>query len=211
VRMTLTVASSEVKGLYFYATQLRDIHLEGRIVDGKRLSFNEFDQSGHATASFDGEFLEQDPRGKLKGNLGCSFIAGSWSKAGSTATLPFQLKMDSGTYGTLTQRYEVAGAADDNLIHRNALRFWQAVGKGDKPTVASLVTFPIKVRISGVSRGIRSRQELISNYDAIFTPVFRGKIGAALPRNMFVRDQGIMLGNGEVWFDANGKVIAVNN
>jgi hypothetical protein len=27
---------------------------------------------------------------------------------------------------------------------------------------------------------------------------------------MFVRDQGIMLGNGEVWFGADGKVIALN-
>ena len=32
-----------------------------------------------------------------------------------------------------------------------------------------------------------------------------------MPRNMFVRDEGAMLGGGSVWFGADGKVIAFGN
>jgi hypothetical protein len=32
-----------------------------------------------------------------------------------------------------------------------------------------------------------------------------------MPRNMFVRDQGVMLGSGQAWFDARGRVVALNN
>jgi len=43
------------------------------------------------------------------------------------------------------------------------------------------------------------------------TPEFQKAIASAVPRNMFVRDLGIMLGGGEVWFGPDGDVIALNN
>jgi hypothetical protein len=58
---------------------------------------------------------------------------------------------------------------------------------------------------------IRNGEELMSRYGDIFSRPYQKAISEAMPRNMFARDQGIMLGRGEVWFGANGRVIALNN
>jgi hypothetical protein len=210
VRLTLTASQGEVSGVYFYATQMKDIRIAGRISDG-HLALSEFDTSGGITARFEGEFPDHDPHGQFKGTLRCEVIVGSWQKEGAPEKLPFYLSQENGNSGTLDHRYAVAGARDDTLIHQNALRFWQAIVKGDKATVASLIDYPIKVQVAGTARSVRSRQELISQYDAIFSPAYRKAVADAIPRNMFARDQGIMLGSGEAWFDSNGRVIALNN
>jgi hypothetical protein len=211
VRLTLTVTHGEVSGVYFYSTQLKDIRVAGRVSDGRRLDLDELDAGGKVTARFEAEFPEHDPRGTVQGTRHCEVIVGSWHKIDAAQKLPVYLSLQDGTSGTLTHMYAVAGAQDDSLIHRNAFRFWQAVTMGDKPTVASLIDYPIKVHVAGTLKTIRTRDELLSQYDAIFSPAYRKAISAAMPRNMFARDQGIMLGRGEVWFGANGRVIALNN
>lgn len=212
VRMTLVFRGSDVNGVYFYASQLKDIQLKGRITNGTKIVLDELDPSGKIVAHFDGNFPEHDPRGKFGGNkLECETIVGSWHKIDSNETLPVYLSMDNGTSGTLTNRYASAGIQDDNLIHQNALQFWNAVKLRDKRTVAALITYPIEVGISGETKRINSPKELIANYNAIFSPRFREAIINAIPRNMFVRDQGVMLGNGQAWFGVDGKVITLNN
>ena len=107
--------------------------------------------------------------------------------------------------------YQIAGASDDGIVNRNAFRFWQAVTKGDKSTVASLIVYPIKVHVAGSLKTIHDRNDLLTHYDAVFSPGYRAAIAAEAPRDMFARDQGIMLGSGEVWFGRDGRVIALNN
>jgi len=211
VRVTLTESNGELAGVYFYSTQLKDIRIRGRIVDGTRTVLEEMDSSGRITARFEGDFPGRDPRGGFgKEKLNCEVIVGSWHKIDAAQALPVYLSLENATSGTLTNRYAVAGAKDDALIHRRAYQFREAVTKQDKTTVASLIDYPIEVRLAGVRKTIRGPKELIAQYDAIFSNVYREAIATALPRNMFARDQGIMLGNGEVWFGANGKVIALN-
>jgi hypothetical protein len=210
IRVTLTATGDGVEGVYFYATQLEDIHLSGRVVEG-HMTLDELDAAGKVTARFEGQFADRDPHGRFQGALRCEVIVGSWRKPGEGKELPLYLSQESGTWGSLGHRYEVAGAKDDETVHRGALRFWNAVARGDKETAAASIRYPIKVRVGAAVRSIRSRQELISNYDAIFPSAYRQAIAAALPRNMFARDQGIMLGNGQVWFGPDGRVIALNN
>ena len=210
IRLTLTATQDGVEGVYFYATHLKDIRLSGRIVEG-RMTLDELDAAGTVTARFEGQFADRDPRGRFQGALRCEVITGSWRGPGDGKELPFYLSQESGSWGSLGHMYEVAGAKDDDAVHRCALRFRDAVVKGDKEMAASSIRYPIRVRVGTAVRSIRSRQELISNYDAIFQPAYRQAIAAALPRNMFARDQGIMLGNGQVWFGPDGRVIALNN
>lgn len=226
VRLTLTLEDGALSGVYFYATQLKDIRLAGSISNGDHLTLNELDAAGRITARFEGEFPERDPRGKLSGALTCDVITGFWQRVSGSNTsqpgtragvvsaaksLPLFLEMTDGTSGTLSHRYSPAGASDDAPIDRNALRFWRAVAANDRATVASLIRYPIRARIGGASTAIPDPAALISHYDAIFSPAFRAAIAAALPRNMFVRDQGVMLGHGEVWFGSDGRVITLNN
>jgi hypothetical protein len=211
-RMTLVITGDKVEGVYFYATQLKDISLRGKIIDGSKIILDELDSEGNVTAQFDGEFPEQDPHNRYKLKLQCEVIAGSWHKIGSEKKLPFYFSNESDTGSTLSNRYSPAGVTDDELIHRNAKRFWDAVKNKDKKTVASLVKYPIRVGISNGTKRIKGPDELIANYDAIFSPAYVKAISNALPRNMFCRYNGIMLGRrGEVWFNAHGKVIALNN
>lgn len=212
IRVTLVFGGEQVNGLYFYASQLRDIALKGRIENGTNIVLDELDAQGHVAARFEGRFSERDPKGRFTGDkLECEIIVGSWRKLDSFAPLPVYLALESGTAGALSNRCAVAGADSDELIHRSAVRFRDAVRRGDKAVVASLVAYPIVVQVAGGKKRLRRPAEFIANFDAIFSAGYRDAIASALPRNMFVRDQGVMLGRGEVWFGADGKVIALNN
>jgi hypothetical protein len=212
IRMTLVISSEEVEGVYFYVTQLKDIRLEGHILDGSRLMLDELNLEGKTTAKFEGQFVEQDPKGKFgNSKLQCEVIVGSWRSIDKKVELPVYLSKESATAGTLFHRYAVAGAEDDELIHKNALRFWNAVKRGDKKTVAALIKYPINVVVKGGIKNIGGPKELLSHYDKIFSTRYRDAIAKAIPRNMFVRYDGIMLGDGQVWFGPDGKVIALNN
>jgi hypothetical protein len=56
---------------------------------------------------------------------------------------------------------------------------------------------------------LRSAAELVKQYDAVITPATRKAILNDVPRYMFVRDEGVMLANGIVWFGSDGKVISL--
>ena len=189
VRATLMVTDSGLAGVYFYSTQLKDIRLAGRFIDGSRIVLDELDAAGKVTARFEGEFPERDPHGGFGAALlHCEVIVGSWHKIEGAERLPVYLSEVHGTSGTLAHRYAVAGVSDDELVHRTAQRFWTALINGDKPTVASLIKYPIRVHVAGRVRSVRTSQELISQYETVFSMKFREAIAAALPRNMFARD-----------------------
>lgn len=211
VRMSLVIDGEKVNGVYFYASQLRDIAITGTIKNGTDIVLNELDGKGNVTARFEGQFAERDPKGRFGGGkLECETIVGVWQKMESSKQLPFYVSMEGGGSGSLKNRYALLDA-DDEKIHRSAFKFWDAVKRGDKKTVAAQIVYPIKVQVSGNVKRLRNSAELIANYDAIFSPQYREEIVNAIPRNMFVNYQGIMLGSGQVWFNPDGKVIALNN
>jgi hypothetical protein len=209
VRVTLQLKGETLQGVYFYGSQLKDIRLTGRIVAGERVELDEVDDRGKVTARFEGAFVEgpdDDDDDSLRGSSGCEIIEGVWKKEGSADSRSFTVSMRGGGSGALGRRYETAGAKDDEAVHRAALQFQRAVVGGDKGKVAALVQYPVRVR----QTVIRNRKELLAQYDGIFTREFVAAIASAMPRNMFARYDGIMLGNGEVWFGASGKVITLN-
>lgn len=212
IRMSLVLDKGTVSGVYFYASQLKDIKLKGLLQGGKHLVLDEIDNNGKTTARFEGDFVERDPRGKFaESPLSCEVIVGTWQKLNATSSLPLYLSSDSIVGGSLAHRYEAAGVKDDEQVHQQAAKFWTAVKQGDKETVAVQISYPIKVNLAGKRQRLNGPQQLLVNYDKIFHPDFRQAIVSALPRNMFARDQGIMLGGGEVWFGPDGKVISLNN
>lgn len=204
IRLTFTRTQDAVAGVYFHAGVWKDVRVSGKISGDKNLVLEE---SG---GRFDLEFTEHDPRGQLPGTLRCQIIAGTWRKEGAKQKLPVYLSLESGAGGKLDRMYEIAGAKDDQVVNTNALRFWQAVKRGDKATVASMVAYPLRLRISGSMTTIHNTQELLKQYDTIFTSGFRQTIEADLPRNMFANDRGISLAGGGVWFNAAGRVSMVN-
>ena len=213
VKVALAVVDGKVDGVYFYTTQLKDISIKGNIVDGKKLVLDEMDSTGHITGKFEGEFAEQDPLGKFgTSKLQCEVITGNWhSQDNPLKKLPFYFALQSEGSSTLSNRYQIAGAEDDQHINQMAQHFWESVKLGNKNEVASQIAYPITVKLLKGSKRIRNAKEFLKYYDAIFTARFVQATSYATPRNMFARDQGIMLGNGEVWFGPHGKVITLNN
>jgi hypothetical protein len=48
-------------------------------------------------------------------------------------------------------------------------------------------------------------------YSRIFTSQFVAKIADGIPHNMFANYQGIMIANGAVWFNEQGRSFVINN
>lgn len=212
VRMTLVFAGEEVSGVYFYASQLKDIPLRGRMVDATHARLEERDAAGKVVANFDVEFPERDPASAFGDSaLECEVIRGTWSSAAGDRTLPVYLQMEGGSAGSIRHRYAAIGVRDPETVHRNSQAFWLAVKKDDRATAVSLVRYPIRIDTSDGRKRYASAGELLADYERVFTPAFREAIAKGFPRNMFVRDEGAMLGSGQVWFGADGKVTALNN
>lgn len=212
IRMTLVFSGDKLEGVYTYRSQLRDIRLRGRIEGGKTVVLEELDDAGRVAARFEGEFVTRDPKGRYgDSELACEVMMGIWTKAGSADPLSFYLATDGATSGGLRHRYGAIGVRDDEVVHRGAARFWRAVKAGDRATAAAQVRYPTAVTLDGKVRRLKGPKDLLAVYDAVFTPKFVAAILDSTPRYMFVRDEGAMLGNGWVWFGADGKVTALNN
>ena len=127
VRFELLEARGSVTGYYFYASQLKDIRLFGTIADGRRIELQGLATGGEPEAEISGEFLDKDPQGRLKGNLTCDIIIGTWHNTDGSSKLPVSLRTIASIPNPHGHGYEVAGASDDERINRAAERFRQAV------------------------------------------------------------------------------------
>lgn len=91
-----------------------------------------------------------------------------------------------------------------------------AVDKGDRAWLASLPCGVKVNRKSGASQDY-SPAKVARAYDKIITPAVKRAIDAQDPDQLFKRDMGVMVGDGEVWFSEVGLhgrwvycIVAVN-
>ena len=80
-------------------------------------------------------------------------------------------------------------------------RLQSAVRSGNLRAVSALIAFPLRVNTSEGPRTYRDRKSVEGDFGRIFTPRVRQAILNQRPDRLFVRDQGAMIGDGEVWFD----------
>ena len=65
----------------------------------------------------------------------------------------------------------------------------------------ALISFPLRVNAASGARTYRDARSVERDFDRIFTPRVKQAIARQRAENLFVRDQGAMIGDGEVWFD----------
>lgn len=134
--------------------------------------------------------------------LGASFLA---------ATGP-ALANDS---GQLDNPYAAAGISDPAHVTQFLARLKQAMAAGDRAAVAAMVNYPLHVYAPGRGPTIyRNTATLRAGYAQVFTPEVTAAIAAATPGSLFIRDQGVMIGNGQVWMnEVHGavKIITINH
>ena len=90
----------------------------------------------------------------------------------------------------------------DSAEYRHVITAFQAaVQAHDAAGVAALVRYPITVRVGGTSRTIKSPQKFVARYDSIITPAIAAAVQGQAYDSMMVNARGVMLGQGEVWFN----------
>lgn len=92
--------------------------------------------------------------------------------------------------------------ADTKRAENFLLTLRSAVEANDKAKVASMVKYPVRVNLPDrTHRLIRTPEQLRRQYDFLFNADTRKAIQEQVPQCMFARDQGAMIGNGQVWFE----------
>lgn len=77
-----------------------------------------------------------------------------------------------------------------------------AVKAGDAATVASLVRYPFEITIDGEEYLLRNEGEFAGRYEDIFTPALVKLVTEQGYDTLFVNQDGVMFGNGELWLSA---------
>jgi hypothetical protein len=79
-------------------------------------------------------------------------------------------------------------------------KFQDALKRDDREAVASLVNYPLLVTAGGKMH-IRSRNQLLANYQRVFTAQVRAAILKANADDVWGNSNGFMVGSGVIWFD----------
>ena len=111
--------------------------------------------------------------------------------------------------------YAVAGISNAAQVTQFLARLKQALTADDHAAIAAIVKYPLTVYSSaGRPATYRNAAALSDNYTRVFTPEVKAAIAAAKPDDLFARDLGVMIGNGEIWMNEIGgsmQIITVNH
>jgi hypothetical protein len=110
-------------------------------------------------------------------------------------------------------KYAVAGIDDAESVDKFFLELKTAVEKNERDKVVLLVDYPINVLIKGRRTRLRNKAELLKNYNLVFNEKVK-QVLAKSSAPSFVNYQGVMIGDGEIWFNLikdKLKITAINN
>ena len=118
------------------------------------------------------------------------------------------------TRDPLEGRLWLAGIDDPQCLVAFLDRLQRAVEAEDRDAVLACIQMPFRTYRSGVvTRTYRTRAQLKRDYDRLLTPNVIAAIREARYDRLFVRDQGVMIGSGEIWMFDHGqgiRIIAIN-
>jgi hypothetical protein len=203
----------QLRGVYFYKKYLQDLLLEGEYTGDRALVLRERSANGAVSGMFALRFADRDPRGSPgDAQLDQEVLVGKWTSADGTKQYPVYLRQRGITRLSPGQgRYTVAGAMDDALVEHNAQAFYRSVLAGNRKIAARYVAYPVSFFLHGQRRAAANEAEFLKSYRAIFSKEFVARIARDMPHHMFANAEGIMLADGAVWFDEQGKVRRLNN
>jgi hypothetical protein len=211
IGMSLSVRDKELEGAYFYREYLTDIPLKGSPTGEREITLRVTDSGGAAKGTFHLHLSEHGPHYGSTAVLQGEVLQGTWSSADGSKTYAVALRLQHDCAKPGSREYEVAGAKDDALVEKNAQAFCAAVLHGKPEEAAKYVSYPCTVSRDGKRIFLNSEAEFLKSYDAIFTKAFVARIATGVPHHMFANYQGIMIADGAVWFDAEGKARNFNH
>ncbi|HEX3423323.1 MAG TPA: hypothetical protein VHS33_07985 [Sphingomicrobium sp.] len=93
-----------------------------------------------------------------------------------------------------------SAAAVDQAYRRFLPELQAALRSKDRRPLINLVSLPLRVNFAGHPRLYRNRQSVERDFSRIFTAKVRLAVLKQKRGSLFVRDQGAMVGDGELWF-----------
>ena len=75
-----------------------------------------------------------------------------------------------------------------------------AIKNGDQIAVTDSVLFPLRIYMNGKTRTVSSRTQFLQLYGRIMSPGVRKAIVSQNPECLFANADGVMIGDGEIWF-----------
>jgi hypothetical protein len=99
-------------------------------------------------------------------------------------------------------RFSVAGLDNDSEVEQFFISFKEAIAKGDKRKVASLVSYPIMVNLANGRRTkIGNVADFVRAYDHIFDAKFKRLIATTEVKDLWAKYSGVAMPGGEIWFN----------
>jgi hypothetical protein len=84
-----------------------------------------------------------------------------------------------------------------------------AASKGDKAAIVKFIIYPLRVNKAGKSRHVKTKVGVENNFSKIFTDKVLQAITHQKYADLFCRDQGVMIGDGQVWINQQGDKIGI--
>ena len=76
----------------------------------------------------------------------------------------------------------------------------RAVAGADARAVAAMASYPLGTGVAGHRATIRTQEEFLARYEQIITPDVASAIEKQSYAGLFANADGVMIGDGEVWF-----------
>lgn len=148
--------------------------------------------------------------GTQKGDI----LTGIFTNKNDNVEVNLYLVLSHSIGSTLDKRYPlVEGTTED--VENFSKEIKSYIKSGNKKELAELIQYPISVTIHNANKTINNSEEFIQSYEDIITDHFKYKIDVSYTRYLFSNDMGIMMGNGDIWFNSlkgkGLKIIAINN
>ncbi len=109
--------------------------------------------------------------------------------------------------GSIPVSWRNAGFSNPVAFKEFLKRFQFWVANNHKDSVADAIAFPL------LGKGPKTKESFLSKYDVYFSDKVKKALGEQNFSQIFRRDKGAMIGNGQLWFNERPegfKIIAIN-
>ena len=121
------------------------------------------------------------------------------------------LKSYMGRITTLYNKFEAPLEVATTTPHQKIEKIYRAIVDNKPEALADLITFPTSITISGKDTKFENKTKFVEKYSSIFTKKYRENVAKEkVTPNMFSNYQGIMLGDGIMWFTDEGDLQTLN-
>lgn len=127
-------------------------------------------------------------------------VIGPTTSAYATKNVPPENNKTTKRKVKVESRYEVAGITNAKEFEKSFNSIKYLVKNNEKLKVASYVSYPLNVNKKDEKIKIKSKEEFIKNYDTIITEDVKKALLNQDVTKTFVNYQGVMVGDGQMWF-----------